>query len=123
MFLVEVGSVITSYYFILGLFRGTTTQPSRAPSPVGCGSRAVRQLRHGHGRGARKAQADALRKMRTETYANLVTDDGVKQVPATELRKGHVVVVSAGEIIPGDGEVIEASPPWTSRPSPVSPRR
>ena len=57
------------------------------------------------GRG--KAQADALRKMRTETYANLVTDDGIKQVPAAELRKGDVVVVSAGEIIPGDGEVIE----------------
>ena len=57
------------------------------------------------GRG--KAQADALRRMRTETYANLVTDDGIKQTPAAELRKGHVVIVSAGEIIPGDGEVIE----------------
>ncbi len=57
------------------------------------------------GRG--KAQADALRKMRTETIANLVTDDGIKQMPSAELRKGHVVIVSAGEIIPGDGEVIE----------------
>ena len=38
------------------------------------------------GRG--KAQADALRKMRTETYANLVTDDGVKQVPAARAAQG-----------------------------------
>ena len=57
------------------------------------------------GRG--KAQADALRKMKTETLANLVTDDGVEQVPATQLRRGDVVIVSAGEIIPGDGDVIE----------------
>ena len=57
------------------------------------------------GRG--KAQADNLRKTRTETAAKLLDDDGaVKLVPATELRKGHVVLVEAGDVIPGDGEVI-----------------
>jgi K+-transporting ATPase ATPase B chain len=54
------------------------------------------------GRG--KAQADALRSMRTETVARL-RDGGEKA--ASELRRGDVVVVEAGEAIPGDGTVIE----------------
>ena len=54
------------------------------------------------GRG--KAQADSLRAMRTETVARL-RDGSTK--PAGELRRGDVVVVEAGEVIPGDGTVIE----------------
>ena len=54
------------------------------------------------GRG--KAQAKALRAMRTETVARL-RDGGEK--PASELQRGDVVVVEAGELIPGDGTVIE----------------
>jgi potassium-transporting ATPase ATP-binding subunit len=54
------------------------------------------------GRG--KAQAAALRAMRTETVAHL--QDG-REIPASELQKGDVVVVEAGELIPGDGTVIE----------------
>ena len=54
------------------------------------------------GRG--KAQADTLRAMRTQTVARL-RDGGEK--PANALRRGDVVVVDAGEVIPGDGTVIE----------------
>ncbi len=54
------------------------------------------------GRG--KAQADTLRAMRTQTVARL-RDGGEKA--ANELRRGDVVVVDAGEVIPGDGTVIE----------------
>ena len=73
------------------------------------------------GRG--KAQADTLRKAKTETMANLVVgsvggniegDIGkgagqvrTERVPASSLRKGDIVFVHAGEVIPGDGEVIE----------------
>ncbi|KZE74741.1 potassium-transporting ATPase subunit B [Paenibacillus elgii] len=57
------------------------------------------------GRG--KAQADSLKKAKKEITANKVTGAGVKQVPSTELRKGDIVIVSQGEMIPGDGEVIE----------------
>ncbi|XOK60527.1 potassium-transporting ATPase subunit KdpB [Paenibacillus elgii] len=57
------------------------------------------------GRG--KAQADSLKKSKKEIAANKVTGAGVKQVPSTELRKGDIVIVSQGEMIPGDGEVIE----------------
>ncbi len=57
------------------------------------------------GRG--KAQADNLRKTRTETHARQLKDGQETTVPATSLRRGDVVLVKAGEIIPGDGEVIE----------------
>jgi K+-transporting ATPase ATPase B chain len=58
------------------------------------------------GRG--KAQADALRKSKTETHAVKLSPDGSKLiVGATDLRKDDVVYVEAGEFIPGDGEVVE----------------
>ena len=57
------------------------------------------------GRG--KAQADNLRRTRIETQARVIRDGKEETVAATSLRKGDVVMVSAGEVIPGDGEVIE----------------
>ncbi len=60
------------------------------------------------GRG--KAQADSLRRQRTETQAKLLTDrgrGGYKAVPSTSLRVGDVVLVEAGDLIPSDGDVIE----------------
>ncbi|MBW5446291.1 potassium-transporting ATPase subunit KdpB [Cohnella sp. CFH 77786] len=57
------------------------------------------------GRG--KAQADTLKKTKKETTANKMVGGAIKVVPSTELRKGDTVVVSQGEMIPGDGEVIE----------------
>ncbi len=57
------------------------------------------------GRG--KAQADNLRKTRTETQAVLLRDGHEINVPATSLRRDDVVMVRAGDLIPGDGEIIE----------------
>src|SRR6266436_4101601 len=58
------------------------------------------------GRG--KAQADTLRKARAETQAHLLTcDNKIEIVPSSKLRSGDIVVVAAGDPIPGDGEVIE----------------
>jgi K+-transporting ATPase ATPase B chain len=58
------------------------------------------------GRG--KAQARELRKTRTQTVANRLKDAGaVERIPAEQLRKDDLVLVSAGEIIPADGEIIE----------------
>ena len=58
------------------------------------------------GRG--KAQADTLRKARAETPANRVDCDGkIESVSSSTLRAGDVVLVAAGEFIPGDGEVVE----------------
>jgi K+-transporting ATPase ATPase B chain len=58
------------------------------------------------GRG--KAQAKALRKTRTHTMANrLKTDGSIEKIEAQRLQKGDLFMVSAGEIIPADGEIIE----------------
>jgi potassium-transporting ATPase ATP-binding subunit len=57
------------------------------------------------GRG--KAQAQALRKTRTETQAKKLNGDKVQLVAAASLKKGDIVLVEPGDIIPSDGEVIE----------------
>ncbi|MFE2474597.1 potassium-transporting ATPase subunit KdpB [Streptomyces sp. NPDC059389] len=57
------------------------------------------------GRG--KAQADTLRKAKTDTVARRLTGSGEEQVPGTDLRIGDLVVCEAGDIIPGDGDVVE----------------
>ena len=57
------------------------------------------------GRG--KAQADTLRKTRTETIANRIVDGRTETVPAASLRKNDIVIVRAGEFIPSDGEITE----------------
>jgi len=55
-----------------------------------------------------KAQADNLRKTKTDTVAKQILANGkFEMVPASRLRAGDVVLVEAGYIIPGDGEVIE----------------
>ncbi|CAM5318906.1 potassium-transporting ATPase ATP-binding subunit [Streptomyces narbonensis] len=57
------------------------------------------------GRG--KAQADTLRKAKTDTVARRLTKTGEEQVPGTELRIGDLVVCEAGDVIPGNGDVVE----------------
>ncbi|MFE1500551.1 potassium-transporting ATPase subunit B, partial [Streptomyces albidoflavus] len=57
------------------------------------------------GRG--KAQADTLRRARTDTVARRLAGADEERVPGTELRVGDLVVCEAGDVIPGDGDVVE----------------
>jgi potassium-transporting ATPase ATP-binding subunit len=58
------------------------------------------------GRG--KAQADSLKKTKADTVAKRMNHKGeIEEIPSTQLRKGDIVLVEAGDIIPGDGEIIE----------------
>ena len=108
MFVVEVGSVITTIAFVAGLVGGSS---DLAFTGMVSGwlwftvlfANFATSMAEGRG----KAQADTLRKTRTETLANLRVDGDVAHVAASALRKGDVVVVSAGETIPGDGDVVE----------------
>src|ERR1700733_3735132 len=58
------------------------------------------------GRG--KAQAETLRRARSETVAKRIASDGrIEEIPSAKLRSGDLVSVDAGELIPGDGEIVE----------------
>src|SRR5690348_15143698 len=54
-----------------------------------------------------KAQADTLRKTKTDAIAKRVLNGKTELVPASKLRSGDVVIAEAGDLIPGDGEVID----------------
>src|SRR6185437_3023204 len=54
-----------------------------------------------------KAQAETLRKTKTDSIANRVSNGKVEVISASKLRAGDIVIASAGELIPGDGEVVE----------------
>ncbi len=103
MFVVEIGSVITTAEFIGNreLFVGLVTVWLWATVLFANFAEAVAE-----GRG--KAQADTLRQSRKETVAHRLTANGaVETVPSTELKVGDRCVVTANQVIPGDGDVIE----------------
>src|SRR5579871_5190225 len=106
MFVVEIGSVITTILLVLHpheAFRFNLQITLWLWFTVLFANFAEAMA---EGRG--KAQADTLRKARAETQANKLRSDGTTEVVASsKLRSGDVVVVVAGEFIPGDGEVIE----------------
>jgi potassium-transporting ATPase ATP-binding subunit len=109
MFIVEVGSLLTTIVFVQELLAG-------AGQPLFTGQVAFwlwftvlfANFAEAMAEGRGKAQADTLRKTKSETVANrLGPGNQIEKVPAASLRKGDVVIVHAGEFIPGDGEIIE----------------
>ncbi len=103
MFVVELGSVLTTILFVRdpSLFAGLITVWLWLTVVFANLAEAVAE-----GRG--KAQAAALRATRTETMARRLLQDGREEnVPGTQLAPGDRVVVEAGQVIPGDGEVVE----------------
>jgi potassium-transporting ATPase ATP-binding subunit len=103
MFLTEVGSVITTVEFIGNphLFTGLIALWLWATVLFANFAEAVAE-----GRG--KAQADTLRRSRRETTAFVLRPDGsTEEIPATALRMGDCCICEAGQVIPGDGDVIE----------------
>jgi K+-transporting ATPase ATPase B chain len=105
MFVVEVGSVITTVL----LFRGGTAFKFNLQITLWLWFTVLfANFAEAMAEGRGKAQADTLRKARAETVANRLLASGqMDKVPSSKLRAGDVVVVSAGEFIPSDGEIIE----------------
>ena len=112
MFVVEIGFVISlALSFAPGLL-GDTTPNARVYNSIVSAILFVTVLfanfaeSVAEGRG--KAQAASLKKTKKDTQARLLdADGGERMVPSSELKKGDVVMVAAGGVIPGDGEVIE----------------
>jgi len=111
MFVVEVGSVLTTLIFLRDLIAPTPqSQPLWFTANVAVWlwfTVVFANFAEAVAEGRGKAQAANLRKMRKETTARRRVNGKEEHVPASQLRKGDVVIVEAGEFIPGDGEVIE----------------
>jgi len=112
MFVVEIGSVLTTLILLRDLIAPTAgSQPLWFTFNVSFWlwfTVVFANFAEAVAEGRGKAQAATLRKMRKETIARrLANGKREETVPASALRKGDVVVVEAGEIIPGDGDVIE----------------
>jgi len=108
MFVVEIGSLVSTYYAAAATLGGESDAGFVwAVSAWLWFTVLFANFAEAMAEGRGKAQADALRSMKTDTVANVVEGVGVRVVSASELRKGDVVVIEAGEIIPGDGDVIE----------------
>ncbi len=105
MFVVEVGSVVTT----LLLFRETKSFAFNLQITLWLWFTVLfANFAEAMAEGRGKAQADTLRKARSETVAKRLLPDGTTEtVPSAKLRSGDVVMVIAGELVPGDGEVIE----------------
>ncbi len=122
MFVVEVGSVVTTIEFVRLLF----TAPTKAfPAPALTAETIFvlavaiwlwftvlfANFAEAMAEGRGKAQAETLRRARTTTVAKRLTSrdrySKYTEVAAPELRKGDLVLVEAGDAIPGDGEVVE----------------
>src|SRR5437868_5798741 len=109
MFVVEVGSVLTTALLVRNVIQhqgafGFNLQITLWLWFTVLFANFAEAMAEGRG----KAQADALRKARSETLANRVLPDGkIEKIASSKLRSGDVVSVSAGEFIPGDGEIIE----------------
>jgi potassium-transporting ATPase ATP-binding subunit len=112
MFIVELGSVITTVILVLQLARGETGQIWFVAVIAlwlwltVLFANFAEAIAEGRG----KAQANALRSTRTTTTALRRSRDGhLQEVAAPELQKGDVIVVEAGMVIAADGEIIEGA--------------
>ena len=109
MFVVEIGSVLTTFYLIRDFGTASSSENVFALGVViwlwftvlfANFAEAVAE-----GRG--KAQADTLRTTRAETVAYVQRDDDVVEVASSQLQLGDLCVVVAGQLIPGDGDIVE----------------
>jgi potassium-transporting ATPase ATP-binding subunit len=108
MFVVEVGALLTSVQLIWNAFHHTGHFWFGLQITLWLWFTVVfANFAEAMAEGRGKAQADTLRKARAETQAHRLRDGSLETVVSSKLRSGDVVVVSAGQFIPGDGEVIE----------------
>ncbi|MGA8868302.1 MAG: potassium-transporting ATPase subunit KdpB [Candidatus Sulfotelmatobacter sp.] len=105
MFVVEIGSVITTALLLRG---GADFKFNLQITLWLWFTVLFANFAEAMAEGRGKAQADALRRAKAETMANRLLPDGTTEtVPGSKLRSGDMVLVEAGEFVPGDGEIVE----------------
>ncbi len=108
MFVVEVGSAITSYFWIKGLVTGAADTKFVGQVSLWLWFTVLfANFAEAMAEGRGKAQADSLRKTKTDTIARRLVGEREQRVSAPELRKGDMFVCEAGDMIPADGEIVQ----------------
>ncbi len=107
IFIVAVGSLLTTIVVITGIFQGNYSSFNLNIAIWLWFTVLFANFSEAIAEGRGKAQAESLRKNRTQTIARKMEDRQEIAINATELKKGDIVVCEAGDVIPSDGEVIE----------------
>lgn len=107
IFIVATGSVLTTIVVFAGIFQGNFSTFNLQIAIWLWITVLFANFSEAIAEGRGKAQAESLRKNRTQTIAHKIVGKQEVSVIATELKKGDNVICKAGEIIPSDGEVIE----------------
>jgi len=113
MFVVEVGAFLTLAYLLQAVFASSSSQVSTSYFVALDAwlfltvlfANFATALAEARG----KAQAESLRKTRSDTMAFRILGEDIEKVPSTQLRMGDRVIVKPGQVIPGDGEVVEGA--------------
>jgi K+-transporting ATPase ATPase B chain len=106
MFVTLIGAVLTSVYVLFGIGHGSKIFELQIAVWLWFTvlfANFAEAIAEGRG----KAQAESLKRSRSHTVARLLSGNGETKVSAADLKKGNIVVCAAGDVIPGDGEVIE----------------
>ncbi|MGE0227025.1 MAG: potassium-transporting ATPase subunit KdpB [Dehalococcoidia bacterium] len=111
IFIVEVGALLTTLIYVRDVIDGESFDRARFELQISVWlwftvlfANFAEAIAEGRG----KAQADTLRRTRTQAMARRARAGGeIEEVAASQLRRGDIVVVAAGDLIPGDGDVIE----------------
>jgi potassium-transporting ATPase ATP-binding subunit len=109
IFVVEVGAVLTTVFMIRDIVSGTPGVGFQIQIALWLWFTVLfANFAEAMAEARGKAQADALRKTKTDSIGRRLLSNGrIESVPASQLRSGDVVICEAGETVPGDGEVIE----------------
>jgi K+-transporting ATPase ATPase B chain len=107
IFIVAIGSTLTTIIVIGGVIQGTYSSFNLQIAIWLWFTVLFANFSEAIAEGRGKAQAESLRKNRTQTKARKMSGNHEVSVLATELRKGDIVICEAGDVIPSDGEVVE----------------
>ncbi|NVO18555.1 MAG: potassium-transporting ATPase subunit KdpB [Bacteroidetes bacterium] len=107
IFIVAIGAFITTFIFFTDLFGGQAASFDFQIAIWLWFTVLFANFSEAIAEGRGKAQAESLRKNRSETVANRLINGKIEVVSATLLRKGDIVVCDSGDLIPADGDVVE----------------